>query len=486
MTSEPTPETTTAPIVANRGEGGRAKLKGKALTDRIIKAMRPGDELADPEHPGLRVRCPRNGLPVFFYRYRIGGSLRQIEVGVLSGMTLVEIRSKWANLRAEVRNGKDPQGAKIQAKQQKEAALKAEKQKALTVGDVVEQYLSELVEPKRKPKGAAETRRLLTQLINFDSWLHAQREKDKAAGRRRPKLPKGVGDVAGIPATSFTRAMAHNLLLAFGESAPRSGGMARQELRSCWRFAIDAGRLPGPSPFEKSGSGDDNFGGGMLKSNSKRERALTKEDAGALLRWIAEPGTYSRTVGDALELVLRTGLRSGEVCGIHSRELVRRDGVLWLELPAERMKGKKGQQRPHSVPLVGRAAEIVLARMPEHGGFLFPAKSGLKAIEQKVLGVEVYACSGRSEAAAYRHRRVCPVSDWAPHDLRRTARTLLASLNCPYEVAEAILAHTLPGVAAVYNREEYRAQKIEWLTKLGEELDRLTANQAALAVVDAA
>ena len=40
---------------------GTAKLHGKALTLAIIKAMQPGDELADPEHPGLRVRCKAVG-----------------------------------------------------------------------------------------------------------------------------------------------------------------------------------------------------------------------------------------------------------------------------------------------------------------------------------------------------------------------------------------------------------------------------------------
>lgn len=423
---------------------------------------------------------------MFFYRYKVGSNLRQVEVGVLGDMTLAAIRLKWEDLRAAVRNGKDPRATKINEKTKGIAERKAEKQRTLTVEDIVNQYLAENVEKERKAKGANETRRLLMQLIRFSSWLATQREKDKVEGRRRSKLPKGVGDVATIPVHAFSREMAHELLLAFGENAPRSGGMARQELRACWRYAIGAGRIPGPSPFEKMGSGKDKFGGSSLVANSKRDRTLSKEEAGALLRWIAEPGTYSRTVGESLELVLRTGLRSGEVCGIHSSEIVRRDGVLWLDIPAERMKGKKGYQKPHSVPLVGRAAAIVLARMPGSPAFLFPTKSGLKAIEQKVLGVEVYACSGRSLAAAYKHRRVCPVRDFAPHDLRRTARTMLAELGCPYEVGEAILAHALPGVASVYNRAQYNQQKIDWLSRLGEELDRLTMNQAVLTLVDAA
>lgn len=470
---------------AKRGEGGRAKLAGKSLTALVIKAMQPGDELADPEHPGLRVRCPKSGRPVFFYRYRNpAGALRQVEIGVLGDKTLATIRKEWEDLRDAVRNGKDPREAKKTEKQNAVAERKAQKQRILTVADVVEQYLTEKVEKRRKAKGAAETRRLLAQVIRFSSWLADQKEKDKAAGRRRAKLPKGIGDVADLPAQSFTRVMAHELLRAFGENAPRSGGMARQELRACWRYAIAVGRLAAPSPFEKlEGGSDDDLGGGALVSNSKRDRALSREEAGQLLRWMAQPHTYSRTVSDALELVLRTGLRSGEVCAIHSTEISRRDGVLWLDIPAERMKGKKGQQKPHSVPLVGRAEQIVLARMPDKPGYLFPSKVEGKPIEQKVLGVDVYACSGRSSAPAYKHRKVCPVKDWAPHDLRRTARTILAELGCPYEVGEAILAHTLPGVAAVYNRAQYDQQKVEWLTKLGDELDRLTAAQAGLALV---
>lgn len=459
--------------------GGRAKLFGRSLSPADLKSMKHGAELADPEHPGLRVRRVHDQR-VFFYRYRNAtGALRQVEVGVLGAKTLTTIRAEWQTLRDLVRNGGDPRAQQKAAKEAAERDEKASKTKVLTVGAVVEQYLHESVEKARKAKGAAETRRMLEQLIRFGTWTTAQREKDRAVGRRRKALPKGVRDVADVPAVQFTRQQAHELLVAFGESAPRVAAMARQELRGAWRYAIGAGRLEGPSPFEKvPGAKLDDFGGRGLVNSSKRERVLAAEEAGALLRWMAEPGTYSRTVRDALELVLHTGLRSGEVCGIHSRELVRRDGVLWLDIPAERMKGKK----PHAVPLVGRAEAIVVARMPAKAGYLFPnVNDAAKPIEQKVLGVEVYACSGRSKAKAYATRKVCPVADWAPHDLRRTARSLLAALGCPYEVGEAILAHVLPGVAAVYNRHDYAGEKVQWLTKLGSHLDQLAAAKAKLA-----
>lgn len=66
--------------------------------------MNPGDVLADPEHPGLRVRCAGEQR-VFYYRYKNPGSaLRQVEIGVLRAMKLTEIRAEWQGLEDAVRS----------------------------------------------------------------------------------------------------------------------------------------------------------------------------------------------------------------------------------------------------------------------------------------------------------------------------------------------------------------------------------------------
>lgn len=66
-----------------------------------------------------------------------------------------------------------------------------------------------------------------------------------------------------------------------------------------------------------------------------------------------------------------------------------------------------------------------------------------------------------------------PVPDWAPHDLRRTGRTLLSALGCPTDVAEAILGHAPPGVQGAYNRHHYDAERLAWLTTLADRLERI-------------
>jgi len=412
---------------------------------RTAKALQPGDVLAFRGYPGLRLLVAAT-RKTWTYRYAQPGTgkQKQLALGRWPAVGFGEAVAAWEKARGIRSSGVDigsQKRAEVKAAKAEVLALKnREKQ---TCAFVVERYLAEMVEVKRKTKGAAETRRMLERAI----------------------VP-----IAPVPARELTKTQARAVIIGVAATARRVAAMTRQELRACWCYASDQGWVDdGANPF----GGKDL--GGRFKASS-RTRVLTRVEAGALLRWIHEPGTYSRTVADALELVLRTGLRSGEVCGIQTKELVERAGVLWVEIPPERMKAGKA----HSAPLVGRAREIVGARMLTGSPFSFARRqregNEPRAIEQKVLGVEVYAHAGRSKAAAYAQKRVCPVRDWAPHDLRRTARTLLAELGCPFEVGEAILAHRLPGVAGVCNRAGYEAQKIEWLGKLGDHLDALAAS----------
>ena len=424
------------------------KRTPEVLTPSIIVAMTPGDERGDAKTPGLRVRCLSDGkTKVFHYRYRDdAGALRQIKIGQLGPVTLEAARKRVMELKVERHRGHDPQAEKKARSAAARAERAKQKVRAYTIGDAVEDYLSEVVDPNRKPKGAAEARRML----------------ERAIARNR-----------ALPVAGFTRSQARDIIKAVAETSPRVAQMTRQELRACWEHAIENERAT-DNPFLGK-----KLGG--IPKIKPRQRTLKAEGVGALLRWMNEPATYSRTVRDALELTLRTGLRSGEVCGIHSNELEYREGVLWLDIPASRMK--MVENGDHHVPLVGRAREIILARIPEAGGYLFPSRRGDKPIEQKVLGVEVYACSGQSQAKAYQSRKVCPVSDWAPHDLRRTARTLLADLGCPHEIGEAILSHRLPGVAGIYNKATHIQARIEWLGRLGDHLDELMAARASLVLV---
>jgi integrase len=49
---------------------------------------------------------------------------------------------------------------------------------------------------------------------------------------------------------------------------------------------------------------------------------------------------------------------------------------------------------------------------------------------------------------------------WVWHDLRRTARSLLARAGVTTEVAEQRLGHVLPNIQKVYNRHSYREEML--------------------------
>jgi integrase len=71
------------------------------------------------------------------------------------------------------------------------------------------------------------------------------------------------------------------------------------------------------------------------------------------------------------------------------------------------------------------------------------------------------------------------MAPWTYHDLRRTARTMLAELGVSDEIAERVLGHSNGRIAEVYNHHKYWNEKVEALTKLADHVERITRAPAA-------
>ena len=68
------------------------------------------------------------------------------------------------------------------------------------------------------------------------------------------------------------------------------------------------------------------------------------------------------------------------------------------------------------------------------------------------------------------HRQAVRITGWRLHDLRRTIVSGLARLGIPPHVADKILNHqagTISGVAAVYQRHDFLAEREEALDRWG-------------------
>ena len=106
-------------------------MKPQPLTAAIIAYMKPGEERADAQCAGLRVRCSDTGRKVFFYRYRgRDGALRQIKLGEFDALTLAKARKAVERKRLEREEGKDPQLEKRKLKEEAARERAAQRQVA--------------------------------------------------------------------------------------------------------------------------------------------------------------------------------------------------------------------------------------------------------------------------------------------------------------------------------------------------------------------
>lgn len=189
----------------------------------------------------------------------------------------------------------------------------------------------------------------------------------------------------------------------------------------------------------------------LKPSDRERERVLSDDeirDVWAGLDTITEPACFPAYV----RTLLLTATRRSESADISTTEL---DGELWT-IPAARYKTKLD----HVIPLSAAALDLIRAQAPakpaKNAHFVFSTTSGTKPF------------SGFSKAKRELNKAIAdireregrpPMEDWTLHDLRRTARTLLARAGVSGDIAERCLGHVIKGVEKVYNRYAYLDEK---------------------------
>lgn len=186
-----------------------------------------------------------------------------------------------------------------------------------------------------------------------------------------------------------------------------------------------------------------------------RDRVLDDDEVARLVRACRkDPYPF----GPIVLMLLATAQRRGEVAEMRWTE-INRETATW-EIPAERSKNGK----PHTVPLSPIALSI-LDTVPRYGACDFVFTTTRKS-----------PVSGFSKMLK-RLSEASDTSDWRLHDLRRTAASGMAKAGVAPHVIEKVLNHvsgTISGVAAVYNRYGYDAEKRNALNELGLVLESLS------------
>jgi integrase len=186
---------------------------------------------------------------------------------------------------------------------------------------------------------------------------------------------------------------------------------------------------------------------------AERDRVLTESELRSV--WLACEA-LKWPFGPLVRLLMLTGQRRDEVATMRWPD-VNLDAALWT-IPRELTKS----DRAHEVPLSTLAREII---------------GSLPKVDQSL----VFTTNGKVAVAGFSNAKrrldhLSGIGDWHLHDLRRTAASGMARLGVAPHVVEKVLAHktgTISGVAAIYNRHGYLAEKRDALERWAREVFRV-------------
>jgi integrase len=383
------------------------------FSDKLVAALncpagRKDALFFDGELRGFGLRVTSAGTRTFIFQYRAPTGVRRMPIGTFgTELTTAQARAKAERLRGEIRDGRDPVAERTATREAAIAANAAAKAAAAEVAFTVRELLK----------------------VWDEKHLSTMRESYRQDAKSRLNLHL-VG-MLDRPASSITRAEVVRQLDRIAAAAgPTTARRVMGYARSAWGWTRKRGAIAG-NPFEDLPS---------LGREVSRDRVLDAAEIGAI--WNAA-GELGGVHGGFARFLLLTLCRREEAARMTWGELSA-DGSRWT-LPAERAKNRSA----HVVQLAP-AARAVIDAVPKIKGndlvFAVSEKKGLSAFSfiAKRLGQ--------------------PDGDnaWRLHDFRRTGVTVLAGMGFPPHICDKLLNHvggTINGVAAVYQRQEFLAER---------------------------
>lgn len=185
------------------------------------------------------------------------------------------------------------------------------------------------------------------------------------------------------------------------------------------------------------------------KKERERDRVLDHDEIRKVWNAAADAGPF----GGFIQLLLLTGQRRAKVGAMKWSAI---DGQVWTIATEDREKGN--------------AEALVLP----------PLALDIINRQHRIVGNEyVFAGRGAGHFKGYSTRKrdldviVGDIPDWRLHDLRRTARSLLAEAHVDRHIAERVLGHVMPGVEGIYDRHDYQAEKGAALQRLADHIETI-------------
>ncbi|HCP6933636.1 TPA: tyrosine-type recombinase/integrase [Escherichia coli] len=394
------------------------------LTDTKLRNLKPRDKLYKVnDRDGLYVAVTPAGSISFRYNYSINGRQETITFGRygVGGITLAEARERLGEAKRMVADGKSP--AKEKARD------------------------------KARVKGAE------TFAAWAEKWLRGYQMADSTRDMRRLVYTRELEAKFGNQKlTEITHEDLRALTDAIVErGAPATAVHAREIVLQVYRWATERGqKVENPADLVRPAS---------IARFEPRDRTLTPEEIRIMYQYMGRIGT-SPSIRAAVKLLLLTMVRKSELTNATWSE-INFSEALWT-IPKERMK----RRNPHLVFLSRQAMDILIALKTFSGGsdYVLPSRYDSDVPMSS-------ATLNRVMAMTYKlaQKEGQPLAKFGPHDLRRTASTLLHEAGYNTDWIEKCLAHEQKGVRAIYNKAEYREQRTAMLQDWADMIDEWTA-----------
>lgn len=391
------------------------------LTDTKLKNLKPKDKAYKAtDRDGLYVTVTPAGAISFRYNYSLNGRQETVTFGRYGVITLAEARERLIEAKKLIASGKSPAREK--------ARDKARVRDAETFGAWAEKWL-------RGYQMAESTR-------DMRRSIYERELKPKFGNQKLVEITHE--DLRALTDTIVER------------GAPATAVHVREVVSQVYRWAIERGqKLENPAELVRPTT---------IARFEPRDRALSPDEIALMYQYIERVGT-APSFRAAAKLLLLTLVRKSELTNATWDEINFTDAV-WT-IPKERMK----RRNPHLVFLSRQALDILIALKTFAGGskYVLPSRYDMDTPMSSATLNQVLTLTYKLA-----QKEGKPLGKFGPHDLRRTASTLLHEAGYNTDWIEKCLAHEQKGVRAVYNKAEYREQRKAMLQDWADMIDGWT------------
>jgi integrase len=380
-----------------------SERRNRPLTAKFVGAVKATGKHHDGLGQGLYLRVDPGGGKFWVQRIMVRGRRREIGLGSFPTVGLADARDLAVQNKRLAREGDDP------------------------------------VALKRTAKLGALSFRAAARAAHEELAPSIKNPKDRAAflsSLERHVFPR-LGDE---PVGAITPAQLRQTILAVREKAPEVARKLQIRMSAVFRWAIAEGhRSDNPATAEALALP-------KLERETRHFKALPYQEVRECLDRIKASNAHVSTKL-ALEFLVLTATRSGEVRGASWSEIDLEKGV-WT-IPAPRAKAK----REHRVPLTGRAMDVLrMARVTAaRSALVFPSRSE-KSISDMTLSKLIKSLGYDADV----------------HGFRTSFRTWTQEqTDYPRELCEVALSHKVGDqVERAYARsdlfEKRRVMMEEW------------------------